>query len=81
MPDSTNLATKTSFSRKVTEIENKIPETTGSITILEFNRLMKVHFDATMKQPTKRLASKSQVDAALDTADKNREKFFKNSNI
>ena len=74
IPDITNLATKTGFSRKVTEIENKIPDTTGSITIPEFNRLMKKHFDARMKQPTKSPASKYQVDATLDTADKSRKK-------
>ena len=72
IPDITNLAIKTGSSRKVTEIENKIPDTIGSIIIPEFDRLMKIHFDARMKQPTKRLASKSQVDTALDTADKNR---------
>ena len=44
-------------------------------TTSEFKRLAKIRFDARVKQEGKSLASKSQVDNALDKADKNREKI------
>ena len=59
-------------SAKATEMEGKVPNTAVFITTLEFNRLEKLVFDARIKEVTKSLASKSQLDAALDTSDKNR---------
>ena len=53
-------------------MEGKVPNTAVFITTLEFNRLEKLVFDARIKEVTKSLASKSQLDAALDTSDKNR---------
>ena len=53
---------------KDTEIENKISDTTGFLTTSEFNRLIKINFDTRMKEAAKNLASKSEVDAALDIA-------------
>ena len=61
--DITNLATRAIFNTKVTEIENKIPDITGSLTTPGFNRLTKICFDARMKEATNILASKSQVDS------------------
>ena len=57
----TNLATKASLNKKVTEIGNKISDTIGFITTPEFNRLTKISFDARIKQEAKSLASKIQV--------------------
>ena len=68
---------KAALSTKTTEIENKMPHTTTFITTPEFIRLTKVNFDARMKQELKGIASKSQLDAALDMANKNREKIKK----
>ena len=76
-PANTNLATKVALNAKVTEIENKIPDTTGFITTSEFNRPAKISFDARIIEEAKSLASKSQVDGALDIGDKNREKIKK----
>ena len=56
--------------RLATKIENKIPDDTP-----EFNRLTKKDFYAKMKQKVKSLLSKSQVDNAIDIADKNKEKI------
>ena len=60
-----------------TEIEYKLRNTTGFFITREFNRLAKLIFDARMKEVMKSLASKSQVDAALDTAHnrKNKKNF------
>ena len=59
-----SLATQAAINPKATEIENKIPDTTGFITSLELNR--KKNDDAKMKEATKSLPTKKQVDAALD---------------
>ena len=56
------------------KIEKKIPDTTSFTTTPEFNRLTKLSFDVSMKEAVKSLASKSQVDTALDTANKNSKK-------
>ena len=77
MPDITTLATKAALNRKATYIENKIPDTTDFITTPEFNTLAKISSDARMQKAAKSLASKSQVDSALDIADKSREKIKK----
>ena len=41
IPDITNLAIKAAVSAHPTEMENKIPETTGVIAIPDFKRLTK----------------------------------------
>lgn len=46
-------------------------------TAFEFNILTKISSDARIKEAMKSTASKSQVDIALDIADKNSEKIFK----
>ena len=51
--------TKATLNTEVTEIENKVPDTTGFITTPEFNRLTKISFVAKMKQAAKILASKN----------------------
>lgn len=51
----TNLATKASLNKKVTEIGNKISDTTGFTTTPEVNRLTRI------KQEAKSFASKIQV--------------------
>ena len=60
------------YNIKITEIENKIPDTTGLTTTPEFNWLTKTSFDGKMAEVMKRVAS--QVDTSPDIADKNREK-------
>ena len=72
VPDINNLANKL-LSLKVTEIEHKMPDTTGFTNTSEFNRLKKKKTDARIKESTKRLASKSKADPSYDTADENRE--------
>ena len=62
---------------KAKKTENKIPDATGFVTTAKFNRLTKISFDAKMKETVKILASKSEVDNALDIADKNGEKITK----
>ena len=42
--DITNLATKTALNSKFTEIENKIPDTTGFNTSPEFNGFTEIRF-------------------------------------
>ena len=74
IPNVSGFVTTTTLNTKDTQIENKIPDTTGSFTSPEFNRLTKISFDVRIKETTKSLVSKSQVDNALDIADKNREK-------
>ena len=71
----TDLVTTFFLNTKATEIENKTPDTKGFITSPEFSKLTKIHFDSRMKETTKNLASKSQADAPLNRADKNREKI------
>ena len=51
--------TKATLNTEVTEIENKVPDTTGFITTPEFNRLTKISFGAKMKQAAKILVSKN----------------------
>ena len=51
----TNLATKASLNKKVTEIGNKISDTTGFTSTPEVNRLTRI------KQEAKNFASKIQV--------------------
>lgn len=41
IPDITNLANKAAVNANPTEMENKIPETTGVIAIPDFKRLTK----------------------------------------
>lgn len=77
----TNLVTEAALSTKVTEIENKIPDTADLISTPEFNRLTKISFDVKMRGAVKNLANKSQTDNAIDIADKNRGKIFKKSGI
>ena len=81
MKDITNLTTKTALNSKVTETENKIPDTTDFNACPEFNRLTKISFDVGIIKASKSLASKSQVDNALDIVDKNKEKKKKSSNV
>ena len=67
MPDITSLATKAALNTKFTEIANKITETISRfVNTQEFNRLTKISFDTRMKEAAKGLASKTEVDNALD---------------
>ena len=75
--DITSLFTKATLNTKITEIENKIIDVTSFICITEFNRLTKKGFDARIKAATKSLVCESEVDTALDIADKNREEIKK----
>ena len=69
IPSVTGLVTTTAINTKATEIENKTPDTTGLLL------LTKINFDRRMNEATEYLASKSQVNPALDVADKNREQM------
>ena len=62
--------------RKATVFENRLSDTTGSITTPEFNILPKTNFNARIRETTKSFESKSQGETALDLGDKNREKNF-----
>ena len=75
IPEITNLATKDALNTKVTEIESKIPDTRGFVTNPAFTRLTKIIFDTSLTEAAKNLASKSQVDNAIDIANKSREKL------
>ena len=66
--DITNLATKATRNTKATENEKKILDTTSFITNSKFSGFKNLK----MKEAVKTLASKSQVDSAIDIADKNR---------
>ena len=77
IPSVTGLVTTTALNKSVKEIENKIPDTTGFITTPELNRLAKISFDARVEKATECLPSNSQVDNALDIAEKYREKIEK----
>ena len=54
-----------------------MPNTSSFITTPEYNRLTRISFEARINEAAKILASKSQVDNALNIADKNREKIEK----
>ena len=58
---------------KVTEIEDKIPDTTGFITTPEFIRLTELSFGARMKEVTKNFATKSKVTTALNLGEENKQ--------
>ena len=75
--DITSLFNKATLNTKLREVENKIIDITSFICITEFNRLTKKGFDARIKAATKSLARESEVDTALDIADKNREEIKK----
>ena len=64
IPDITNLATKAALNTKATEIKNKIRDTAGFITTLEFNKLTKLSFHARMKQ-ARSLANKLEQTLLL----------------
>ena len=74
IPDITNVTTQAALSAKATETENKIPDSTCFITTPKFNKLTKNSVDARIKEKSKSFASKSQVDNALDVAEKIQEK-------
>ena len=67
-----NLATKPALNTKVTEIENRIPDTTVFITIPEFERFVKIIFDARMKEAAKSLATNGDITNALNLKEENR---------
>ena len=73
IPNIASLAAEAALNTKAAEIENKIRDSTGFITTPQFNRLVKIRFDARMKEAAKNLASYSQVNNALDIAEKNGE--------
>ena len=52
-----------------------MPDTRGFVTNPAFTRLTKIIFDTSLTEAAKNLASKSQVDNAIDIANKSREKL------
>ena len=68
------MVTTVAVNTKVTEIENKIPETIHFINTQELNRLTKINLDARIKEAETSLARKSEIYNALDLVDKNRKK-------
>ena len=80
MSDITNLGTKAALNTKVTENKKEIPGKSAFSATSKFSRLGKISFNVRMKEATKILAIKSQVDNALDIAGK-ADKNKKTSNV
>ena len=59
----------------------KTPDTSKFILSQYFNILRKINFNARMAEALKRLATKKQVENALDLGNKNAEKNLKTSKI
>ena len=72
IPNITNMATKTALNTKVKEIENRIPHIIIFVNAPEFNRLVKINFDARMKEAAKDLATKGDMRNALNIGKQNR---------
>ena len=68
----TNLVTKAALNTKATEIEHEILDISHFINTQELNGLTKITFDPRMKGEEKSLASKTDVDNALNFIDKDR---------
>ena len=64
------MVTTTALNAKVTEIKNKIPDTSHFINTQKFNGSTKVSFDTRMKEAKKTLARKTEINNALDLGDK-----------
>ena len=60
--DMTNLAQN----KKAKRIDNKISDSKNFINTQDFNRLIKINFDARIREAEKDLASKAEVDNALN---------------
>ena len=65
-----NLATNANLNTKATEIKDIITGISQSINTQEFDRLMKISFNARMKEAAESLASKTEVKDALDLGQK-----------
>ena len=65
-----NLATNANLNTKATEIKDIITSISQSINTQEFDRLMKISFNARMKEAAESLASKTEVKDALDLGQK-----------
>ena len=72
--DITILDANTILNTHAREIEKKITDTEGFIFTPKFSISKKVNFNARMKEATKTIASKIQVNTALYIADKVRKK-------
>ena len=64
------MATDSVLNTKATELENIIPDNSHFVNTEEFNRSTEISFDARMKEAEKNLASKTEVNNALDLGDK-----------
>ena len=64
------MATDSVLNTKATELQNIIPDNSHFVNTEEFNRSTKISFDARMKEAEKNLASKTEVNNALDLGDK-----------
>ena len=71
----TTVAIKTN----ATEVENKIPDTTGFIATSGFTEATKISFDAGMWEARKSLEIKVWVDNIPNIADENIEKVLNSS--
>ena len=61
--------------------DKKTPDTSKFIMSQYFNILRKINFNARMAEALKKLATKKQVENALDLGNKNAEKNLKTSNV
>ena len=71
----TILDANTALNTHAREIEKKITDTEGFIFTPKFSISKKVNFNARMKEATKTIANKIQVNTALYIADKVRKKI------
>ena len=61
---------KQNFNKKLKMLIKKIPDTSNFIATQEFNRLTKIIFHARMAEASKKLATKKQIENALDIENK-----------
>ena len=66
--------TKENLEKKIKDVDQKTPDTSKFAVTQEFNKLIKINFNAQMAEASKKLAIKTQVEKALDLGDKNRKK-------
>ena len=60
------IQTKTKFERKIEDSDKKTPDTSKFIKTQKVNRLTKINFNPRMSESSKNLATKNQVEFALD---------------
>ena len=62
--------------KKIKNVDRKISDTSKFIVTQDFNRLINMNFNSRTGEASKNLATKKQVENALDLGDNNREKII-----